>query len=47
MYPQLKYVGYAIVVLVCIPVFFLFKDREVEGLLRDYWDSLNGKRKEK
>lgn len=47
LYPQLKYVGYAILVLVCIPVFFLFKDREVEGLLRDYWDSLNGKRKEK
>lgn len=42
LYPQLKYVGYAIVVLVCIPVFFLFKDREVEGLLRNYWASLNG-----
>ena len=42
LYPQLKYVGYAIVVLVCIPVFFLFKDREVEGLLRNHWASLNG-----
>ena len=45
LYPQLKYVGYAVLVLVCISVFFLFKDREVEGLLHDYWDSLNGSEK--
>ena len=42
LYPWLKYVGYAIVVLVCIPVFFRFKDREVKGLLRNHWASRNG-----
>lgn len=42
LYPWLKYVGYAIAALVCISVFFRFKDREVEGLLRNHWASLNG-----
>ena len=39
---NLSDVRYAILALVCIPVFFLFKDREVEGLLRNHWASLNG-----
>lgn len=40
--PWLEYVGYAIAAAVAIPVFFRFKDREVEGLLRNHWASKNG-----
>lgn len=42
LYPWLEYVGYAIAAAVAIPVVYRFKDREVEGLLRNYWASLNG-----
>ena len=42
LYPWLEYVGYAIVAVVAIPVFYRFKDREVEGLLRNHWASRNG-----
>ena len=42
LYPWLEYVGYTIVALFCISVFFRFKDREVEGLLRNHWASRNG-----
>lgn len=47
LYPWLEYVGYGIWVLATVVCFFLFKSREAEDLLRIYWDSLNGKRKEK
>lgn len=42
MYPWLEYVGYAIAAVVAIPLFFRFKDREIEGLLRNHWASRNG-----
>ena len=42
LYPWLEYVGYAIAVAVAIPVVYRFKDREVEGLLRNHWASRNG-----
>lgn len=42
LYPWLEYVGYAIAAAVAIPVVYRFKDREIEGLLRNYWASRNG-----
>lgn len=42
MYPWLEYAGYAIAAAVAIPVVHRFKDREVEGLLRNHWASRNG-----
>ena len=42
LYPWLEYVGYAIAAAVAIPVVYRFKDREIEGLLRNHWASRNG-----
>lgn len=42
LYPWLEYVGYAIIAAIAIPVFFRFKDREIENLLRNHWVSRNG-----
>ncbi len=42
LYPWLEYVGYAIMAAVAIPVVYRFKDREIEGLLRNHWTSRNG-----
>lgn len=42
LYPWLEYVGYGILALVCILLFFRFKDNEVEGLLRNHWANRNG-----
>ena len=42
LYPWLEYVGYAIMAAVAIPVVYRFKDREIEGLLRNHWASRNG-----
>ena len=39
---RLEYVGYAIAAAVAIPVVYRFKDREIEGLLRNHWASRNG-----
>lgn len=47
LYPWLEYVGYGIWALAGVAFYFRFRDREAEGLLRSYWASLNGKRKEK
>lgn len=42
LYPWLEYVGYVLAAAIAIPVIFRFKDREVEGLLRNLWASKNG-----
>ena len=44
LYPWLEYVGYAIAAAIAIPVVYRFKDREIEGLLRNHWASRNGSR---
>ena len=45
LYSWLEYVGYAIAATIAIPVIFRFKDREIEGLLRNHWASRNGSRR--
>lgn len=42
LYSWLEYVVYGILAAVCIPLFLRFKDREIEGLLRNLWASRNG-----
>lgn len=46
LYTWLEYVGYGILVLAGAALYFRFRTREAEDLLRKYWASLNGSQRE-